>query len=198
MTHSTKTHFKPLHTIPSPEEIHLKTKYTFNFNPSDEYQYFGKEDRLKMFTNWSNTYVFNTFCAKLEVYLEISRLGRLHYHGTIEFDNVLDIREFFIDKLHSITLKGTLEIDTITDLNIWMTYCTKSKHVISYSYKSSPFRRLTSQQMVMYNNEAFSDHTKGESSALQASDTTESYTDTSSSCDSITQKPKTKKQIPKK
>lgn len=120
--------FEDKHKTIPPEEIEKGRGYTFNFNPEDQPSRDG-----------SGVFKRNTFCefdervkkvlsrcgnATIKAVWEISRKGRWHLHGTIKIHNVI---EFYINDLQRLMFHGTLEIDTISDISKWETYCYKQK-----------------------------------------------------------------------
>jgi len=56
--------------------------------------------------------------------MEISSLGRLHFHGRIQIN---EIPMFLSTDLKRLMENGTLEIDSISDPEKWLLYCTKQK-----------------------------------------------------------------------
>lgn len=140
--------------IVSPEKVQLNVLYTFNLSPSDDHQFYNKPDdgRVKSMIRWFTTYVVSLFTARVDVYMEISRSGRLHFHGTIEFRNLNEIREFYLHAIHDIVKHSHLEIDTIVDPFIWHNYCIKSQHIIKCNIKSSTLRKVEESFIVQYKN----------------------------------------------
>lgn len=137
--------------ILSPELIETKRPYSFNLNPSDEHQYFSKEsNRIRDVGRYFSTYLVTLFTAHCEVYMEISRTGRLHFHGIITFNTTNDIRQFYIEAIHNLLKQCTIEIDTIKDMDIWRTYITKCQSLIKWHYVSSPLRRVEDSFLVQY------------------------------------------------
>lgn len=112
------------------EDIEINVEYAITINPSDKFQCFDYMKRMDCFKKLFNEKIrplvsFGDMCTQL--YLEISKMGRLHYHGTIEFQNEEDIGEFFLNKIHLLIDRTSFEIDTISDPEIWYDYCTKQK-----------------------------------------------------------------------
>lgn len=115
--------------LPAPEAITIGVPYTFNYNPDDSHQYFNCADRLDKAKSYMTIWL-----AKLKphirIHLELSKMGRLHWHGTIKFQNNAQVLEFFLFKIIQLTGNGHIEIDTISDMEEWSKYITKSKHIL--------------------------------------------------------------------
>jgi hypothetical protein len=133
--------------IVSPEKIELNTFYSFTLSPNDSCQYFGyahrceKRDhifdptetqRLKLFQRYIRDYpykVLKKFCD-VKLYSEISRNGRLHCHGWIKFKDFKSVMLFYTNVVEEYKrVYGFIEIDTIKDMQVWKTYCTKQQHL---------------------------------------------------------------------
>lgn len=136
-------------SIKAPEEIKKETPYTLSVNPDDDHQYWHSDERIKNSVRWMQQTI-NLIKAKIILHMEISRNGRLHYHGTITFANEKDIQRFYVLSLHSLLNKSTIEIDDISDSSCWDTYCTKSKHIIDVMVKTSDqaWKKLNQLQYV--------------------------------------------------
>jgi len=63
--------------------------------------------------------------ATIEVYMELSRNGRFHFHGRIKFESIICIMYFYSVDLRRLHASGTGEIDTETDPMKWNLYCRK-------------------------------------------------------------------------
>lgn len=120
----------------SPEQIKIDTEYAITINPSDEHQYFRSSDRLKDFTNFWQTYIQNLQCD-LVLHLEVSKLGRLHWHGLIKFPKQQNINNFYLNDIHNLTLRSMQLIKPITDSGKWQEYCQKSKHMFDVTIKTT-------------------------------------------------------------
>lgn len=114
-----------LTNIVSPEDIRLNTKYTLNINPNDDHQYWQSDERVKLSSVWMQ-YSIDNIDAQINVQMEISRLGRLHFHGTIEWiGSNASVLAFFMDSLRSLLSKATINISEIQSLTEWNEYCNK-------------------------------------------------------------------------
>ena len=114
--------------------------YSVTINPSDKYQYHGKEDRIKKFRN----FMYETF-LQLDSYkiqykfnIELSEPkeikpgttgSRLHLHGRIMFTCNYSIMQFLLHVQYAWSRIAYVDIDTIEDIEIWDTYCTKQQHI---------------------------------------------------------------------
>ncbi len=64
--------------------------------------------------------------CSMELYPEISPIGRYHWHGRLWVHNILSFYLYVIPKLKD---KFTFEIDTISEDDVWKIYCTKQSHL---------------------------------------------------------------------
>jgi len=108
----------------SPEEMVTNRKYTFTFNPSNDGQYFNAENRIDLVKKQMETLLVR-LSAEITVRMEVSKMGRLHWHGTIKFPYDKNIADFFILQIHMLQSKGTYEIDNIAKPSDWQEYCNK-------------------------------------------------------------------------
>ena len=65
--------------------------------------------------------------GEVSLYPEISKTGRLHYHGTIK---LVDSFEFYIHIIPLIKEVANMDIDTIADPEIWEQYYTKDRLIM--------------------------------------------------------------------
>lgn len=111
-------------TVP-PELVQVGSKYTFTLNPKE--QHFGRECRF----NFMYKHIFNILqclhSCDYVLYPEISKLGRIHYHGTIVINDVV---EFYVYDIPFLMDRFTFEIDTITDDDKWTKYMTKQQAIM--------------------------------------------------------------------
>lgn len=111
-------------TIPDMETIKLNVKYALTMNCQDtataitDYMsYYGVKLRIIVDD------------CQFELLPELSKKGRLHYHGTILFSRVVDIANFYYS-LPSFTDRMTICIKEIDDPAVWNDYCTKQRHIM--------------------------------------------------------------------
>jgi len=130
---SVKT-FKPSdpHVCMDPEKVEKNVVYSFTINPNDANQYFEKTDRLGRFRdNLYGKLLLNLApYAKYDIYIEISKKGRLHGHGTIE---IIDILNFYLKSIPYLMDFCSYEMDTIASPEVWLKYCTKQSHLFAKS-----------------------------------------------------------------
>lgn len=112
---------KPKTQIPEMDTIVTGVTYAFTYNPSDKHQYFGQSNRLNKCVADLDTIMFYK-SMRYEIYPELSRKGRIHFHGYVIFDEIVDSYMYSIPFL----LKhGTVVIKQIDDSVTWMQYCCK-------------------------------------------------------------------------
>nr|UOF78872.1 rep protein [Cressdnaviricota sp.]UOF83105.1 rep protein [Cressdnaviricota sp.] len=138
--------------ILSPESITVNTSYTFTLNPCDDLQYFDQIDRIKSLEGYAINYILPVVPAIVDIYMEVSRAGRLHFHGTINFPTIAHIKDFYVNVIHKLSKKFQIEIDTICDPDKWREYCTKSSHLINVHLVTNKnlLKKLNKQVVVNY------------------------------------------------
>lgn len=122
--------------IVSPEEIKLNEFYTLTLNPNDRHQYFDATNRIDKLTSYMQAKILDCPNMDVDVHMEISRKGRLHFHGTIMFCKTEHILYFYLHKINEWLESFQIEIDTISDRLKWDTYCTKSSNLIKVNINS--------------------------------------------------------------
>lgn len=120
---------KYAHRTVKPENMILNTNYAFSLNPQQQPEIVNfYKVKLNTYKDWSNQ-IYDKFrtmrYCKISTYLEISKLGRFHFHGTIKIHDKIKFVLYDLKRLMDI---GTLEIDTIEDEMKWHLYCTKLKY----------------------------------------------------------------------
>jgi len=110
-----------------PEDMTPDTDYSITLNP--QLQYFDDADRI----NKIYVETFKMLCAwsawSGTLQMEVSSNGRLHWHGVIR---IKDIKKFYVDIVPCLQARYSYEIDTIQDMETWMKYCTKQKHILDH------------------------------------------------------------------
>lgn len=114
--------------------------YAVTLNPSDEYQYFGYKERFQRWREYMSATLepLNNFRIWYEFHAEISepklasvachkKGPRLHVHGTVIFTKRSGLRDFLIDLLPKWAKTNMVDIDTISNADIWQEYCEKQK-----------------------------------------------------------------------
>jgi len=83
--------------------------------------------------------------------VEISKLGRLHFHGTIKISTLWKFYYYDVPKLMK---DGAFEIDTISKYEEWMAYVDKNKDEMYEMMKSFglPYTLATEKVKIHSNN----------------------------------------------
>lgn len=132
MGNGKKEKFNNRWTSIPPEEIIAGRTYSFSFNPSDQPTRGDKsgpikDDFLKNYdTELVNLFKRLKYC-EIEIYAELSQLGRLHYHGWI---SITDIARFYMFEIHKLMFHGSFEIDHLFDERKWFLYVTKQTYLM--------------------------------------------------------------------
>lgn len=116
-----------LHKCLSPECIEVGKKYTFSFNPIDQPERLNYKTKLGVLTEFGNklsSLLGGLRYADVDIQLEISSSGRLHFHGYIVITALIDFYFFDIPELQR---NGSYEIDYINDTSVWDKYVNKLK-----------------------------------------------------------------------
>lgn len=117
--------------IVSPENIMDGVAYTFNITPSDKAQFWGKtnrcEDNFRIYNDYLHSKLSSTI--RYELYQELSRNGRIHYHGIIIFDELSAVHDFYANRIYWLQENAIIEIDTCEDEEVWEKYCMKYQHL---------------------------------------------------------------------
>ena len=114
----------------SPEEYILDKDYSITINPCDRFQYFGDVDRINKLKKRYELLLLEYPNVEHELYMEISRTGRLHFHGSIKFTSHKALLHYFLIHINEIMEVSNIDIDELKDPIVWMEYCRKSKHLI--------------------------------------------------------------------
>lgn len=128
MTDPKKTFAKA--PILSPEKIVPLQMYSITLNPNDKRQFFNCSDRIEKLTKFMEDLLLEVPNIDFVLHMEVSRTGRLHFHGTIKFNTKESIKHFFVIQIHDWLEVLHIDIDNLLDPVIWTTYCTKSRHLI--------------------------------------------------------------------
>lgn len=113
--------------IVAPEDIDINVCYSLTINPSDDFQFFNSSSRLNQSREWME-YILFLYGQKIyiNIFQEVSRRGRIHYHGKIKFKTIEALKTFYVEHLHNLLSKAHIEIDTISNPEEWDEYCRKS------------------------------------------------------------------------
>lgn len=125
-----------------PDMLAIKTLYTFNMNPNDDHQYFNDEDdRLRyciryLINNTMWKFINNRTTIKFVLVPEIDnshkysgppKKNRVHFHGTIIFKTIKDIKMWYYYIYNVLTKNFSVEVDTIENKDTWFNYMYKNK-----------------------------------------------------------------------
>lgn len=114
----------------TPEEMVACTWYTITLNPKN--QFFDETatrhtPRLAECIDYLYECLAYLKNVRIELYPEISSLGRVHYHGILK---VYDIFEFYLKDIPMLKDICSFEIDKIDSMETWIKYCTKQKSIM--------------------------------------------------------------------
>nr|DAW08393.1 MAG TPA: Rep protein [Bacteriophage sp.] len=137
------------------ETIDVTKYYSITVSPSDHHQYFESKERLKMFFNWAQITFYRLLLnTEYEMHIEVSPMGRLHLHGKIKLLNKERLLKFYLYDIPRINNISVFEIDTISDMVKWDTYCTKQKTLqlgyISHKDKLNKLALIDIESEVIY------------------------------------------------
>lgn len=117
------------HFIPSVEDVLSKLKYELTMAPDDSLQHFNQSNRINNFVKTINKKLFiqlYPYIRPTKLHIEISKLGRLHLHGTISFKSKLMIKLFFVDQVKNLTDHFTIAMNPYRG-DIWDEYIVKQQ-----------------------------------------------------------------------
>lgn len=146
-----KPHFDPYkkvkHEIPDLETLVVGKQYAFTYNPCDKYQGFNcvVTDRIREFYKHMDEFFGYKNFSNKKLWVELSPKGRLHLHGIIVVEQIV---QFYLYEIPKLTRKGTVHIKAMTDDgSVWMEYCTKQhvlhQYIIDQLALPIPVMRLT-------------------------------------------------------
>lgn len=122
------------------EEAIRDIEYAFSFNPVFQYEECIVATRLVNVVNTLTKNLYNVLgnSCKYKLNIEISSQGRIHGHGTIIINNIVD----FYLKLPKLQVIGTYCIKIIDNKDEWTKYCVKSVKQFEIPYTVSSMRSL--------------------------------------------------------
>lgn len=117
----TKKYYKPIITCPKIEDIKLKTDYAITINKASSIITCLQDD-VRNYMKWVNKHI-RPYCKDYELIFELSKCGKLHLHGVIQFSNDTSLFYFY----HNLNkeINASVHIKEIKDTNIWVKYYTK-------------------------------------------------------------------------
>jgi len=114
-------------TLPSMEHAKKDLTYSFSYNPESQPVSYASDRIQKWWLEMAK--LFGTLKGStVELSVEISKLGRLHFHGTILFTTLWKFYYYDVPRLMK---DGSFEIDTIGKHDEWMAYVNKNKDEMS-------------------------------------------------------------------
>lgn len=131
--------WKQPHVSPKVETLDVNIRYAISYSPQPLH---CENDKMLLGTikQMYNIIRKLNYC-KLEVVIESSPTGRLHYHGWIQ---ITQIAPFILFDIPIMVKEGTYEIDTCNDKwkeyvykqkDIWEPYIKKQQFPLCYTYK---------------------------------------------------------------
>lgn len=116
-----------------PKSIGLDIMYAITINPNDDFQFWTdpESERIKKATNHLKYVIKHNPNYDFHLVIDVSRIGRIHWHGTIRFKHLNHVRMFYTEFLHDFLSKHHLDMDTIKDPVVWNSYMYKTSHLWS-------------------------------------------------------------------
>lgn len=120
----------------SPEDVELGVDYALTISPKDDLQFFGQNsnNRVISFMEAMTPICYkNIYADYYKLVMEISKGGRLHFHGWIRWDDKDSLKTFFltIKKLQNV---GTYAIKPMSATDISDKYKTWSDYVFKQKW----------------------------------------------------------------
>lgn len=109
------------------ENLRKDHRYSFTFNPAKQPCDY-KHDHIKSFRKYLNHNLDLLDYCTIDVYCEMSKTGRFHYHGYITIHHIVS---FILHDLPLLDKWCVYSIDTFYDW-VWIAYCYKQKHLMKY------------------------------------------------------------------
>jgi len=114
-------------SLPAMEHAKVNQLYAFSYNPECQPTSWASDRVPKWFTE--HIKLFGSLKGStVELSIELSKLGRLHFHGTILLTSLWKFYYYDVPKLMK---DGAFEIDTIKQHDEWMAYVDKNKDEMS-------------------------------------------------------------------
>nr|UOF76868.1 rep protein [Cressdnaviricota sp.] len=113
--------------ILEPKEVQVGVEYALTINPDNDHQYFKEstDERIKKATTYINALLSRYPNMRCRLKMDISRNGRIHWHGIVVFKHTNHIKDFFFETIHNLQLSNQIELDTIQDMQKWIEYMGK-------------------------------------------------------------------------
>lgn len=118
-------------SIISPDKCTVSSPYTLTINPSDRFQFWSEsmDSRIKKAKAHIVVVLNRLLPAQISLKIDVSRVGRIHWHGVIRFPTILSIKEFYTEDIQSLISEHQVEIDFLPDIDKWAEYCSKVEHL---------------------------------------------------------------------
>lgn len=126
----------------TPRMFRPKVIYTITINTEEQYEkHVDRVDRVIRYVR----HKLDKLCLQYNVYAEVSnplspakhKYPRVHFHGIILFENYTQISKWYNEDFFKMSSMGYFEIDTLGDIKIWHTYCTKEQDIMTKLTKDS-------------------------------------------------------------
>lgn len=114
-------------SLPAMEHAKVNLLYAFSFNPESQPCSWASDKMNKWFTDMIKVLGHLKACT-VEMSIEISKLGRLHFHGTLQISSLW---KFYYYDVPFLCKEGSFEIDTIKSIDEWQAYVDKNKDEMS-------------------------------------------------------------------
>jgi len=137
-------------TLPAMEHAKSNIDYAFSYNPESQPVSYASDRLQKWWIEMAKLFGSLKGCT-VNLSVEISKLGRLHFHGTIKISTLWKFYYYDVPKLMK---DGAFEIDTISKYEEWMAYVDKNKDEMYEMMKSFglPYTLATEKVKIHSNN----------------------------------------------
>lgn len=143
---SVNTFYKPKTDLIDYENWKIDTWYALTLNPSDKYQHFESGSRLATVIKELTEVLCLYSHLSFQLWLEVSKKGRLHWHGYCKTEEEKDKNLFFIHGLPRLLRRCTMVIRDINDDVEWDKYVHKQwqfhNYVLVNHYTPMPIERI--------------------------------------------------------
>lgn len=128
--------------IPDMETITLNIAYAFTINAAGRAEMLS--DNIANYVHILST--IKPYC-EFRVFAELSKTGKLHYHGCIQFSKLENVAGFYYS-LYSLLQKATIcikPLPTKEDVVKWTTYISKQKAYMKALFKKYNYPYMQSE-----------------------------------------------------
>lgn len=122
------------------------SKYAITINPDNDHQFFGikADDRVIKAVEYMKSIARAYPNISLEMALDISCRGRIHWHGVLTVFAPENIKVLYLEFIPYLLKGNQIEIDTIEDDRVWDEYCHKIKHIYNINVTT---KEVTSKKL---------------------------------------------------